>query len=141
MCAEDFTPIQADRNEDDDVVLAEAAAPPSKLASYEAALVVPANPFVEFRHRCWLRTLGIWNWDNGVRRDDPLKPAYRFEILLTMLGLLCAGSSRAQQPPRPRLPPLRGTFDSIKLDNCRTTQGSGVLGWFGRSERDLGTED
>ena len=52
MCAEDFTPIQADRNEDDDVVLAEAAAPPSKLASYEAALVALAKPFVDFRHRC-----------------------------------------------------------------------------------------
>jgi hypothetical protein len=56
------------------------------------------------------RRLRIWNQDNGVRRDDPLKPAYRFEILRTMLGFLCAGSSRAQQPPRPRLPPRAGAF-------------------------------
>ena len=84
--------------------------PPSKLASYEAALVVPANPFVDFRHRCCLRTLGIWNWDNGVRRDDPLKPAYRFEILRTMLGFLCAGPPEHNSPRGPGSPKSWGHF-------------------------------
>jgi hypothetical protein len=110
MCAEDFTPIQADRNEDDDVVLAEAAAPPSKLASYEAALVALAKPFVDFRHRCWLRTLGIWNWDNGVRRGDPLKPAYRFEILRTMLGFCVLVPPEHNSPRGPGSPQELGPF-------------------------------
>ena len=49
---------------------------------------------------------------NAVRRDDALKRAYRFEILLAMLGFYCAWSSRARLPQAaaPAHPPGAGAI-------------------------------
>ena len=49
---------------------------------------------------------------NAVRRDDALKRAYRFEILLAMLGFCCAWSSRARLPQAaaPAHPPGAGAI-------------------------------